>query len=247
MLIVSAEKQRLQSASPANEHCSTRRLLFLPVYSCYILNINHPPPPLSLHTFSLSLTNHAQASLISTDAQKMSSQLQPPQTPLFHGFRHVFRCVDTLKSHLESFHHGLQLAVEHSQQQHQLPCQHTTARPLGPPPQYGLPPSTGKPPPPGPLPEISPALVPSSGRILPSATKSVQPLPHPHVYGHGYMQAQSFGGSGDDRPSDQDILAQINAAREGIGLANAELNLAIAALQREAEEICERYAVVLRS
>jgi hypothetical protein len=60
------------------------------------------------------------------------------------------------------------------------------------------------------------------------------------------MPAQSFGGRDDGLHPDQDILAQINAAREGIRLANAELNLAIAALQRSAEEIYERYAVVLR-
>jgi hypothetical protein len=62
--------------------------------------------------------------------------------------------------------------------------------------------------------------------------------PHPHVYGHGYVQAQSFGG-----PSEQSILAQINAAREAIGPANAELNQAIGALRRGAEGVYERYVL----
>ena len=44
--------------------------------------------------------------------------------------------------------------------------------------------------------------------------------PHPHVYGHGYIQAQSYPSS----QAQQQILSQINAAREAIGAANRELN-----------------------
>ena len=44
--------------------------------------------------------------------------------------------------------------------------------------------------------------------------------PHPHVYGHGYVQAQSY----PSPQAHQQILSQINAAREAIGAANRELN-----------------------
>jgi hypothetical protein len=47
-----------------------------------------------------------------------------------------------------------------------------------------------------------------------------QSQPHPHVYGHGYIQAQSYPSS----QAQQQILSQINAAREAIGAANRELN-----------------------
>lgn len=152
------------------------------------------------------------------------------------GFIRVFSCLETLKSQLESLEEALQLAAQHY---HQQPYQQTASYPPGPPPQYGLPPTIEKPPsPPGPepdaLPEISDAITCLCG-TLSSATTSDMSLPHQHVHGYRYVRAQSFGGV--VRPSAAATLAQIHAAREGIRSATGELNVAIAALTKDANRV----------
>jgi hypothetical protein len=70
------------------------------------------------------------------------------------------------------------------------------------------------------------------------AVSPVQSQPHPHVYSHGYVQAQSYPSSQAQQP----ILSHINAALEAIGTANRELNHAIEEVVGSgADGVCERY------
>ena len=184
------------------------------------------------HTFQ----EHPSSILHSAYQPKMSSQPQPQ--PTFPGFPRIFHALETLKAHLVSLQQGLILATQDQQQ----PYHQTQGYPPGPPPQYGLPPSGAA---------LSPLVLPSptlSHAIIPYtqnqnfAQGPVSPIvnpaqPHPHVYGHGYVQARSFGGT-----SQEQALAQISAAREAIAPANAELNQAIGALRRGADDVYERYA-----
>lgn len=62
--------------------------------------------------------------------------------------------------------------------------------------------------------------LPHHGATQSPAVSLLRSQPHPHVYGHGYIQAHSYPSS----QAQQQILPQINAAREAIGAANQELN-----------------------
>jgi hypothetical protein len=67
----------------------------------------------------------------------------------------------------------------------------------------------------------------------PVSLSQSQSQPHPHVYGNGYIQAQSYPSS----QAQQQILSQINAAREAIGAANQELNHVIEEVGRGADGV----------
>jgi hypothetical protein len=79
---------------------------------------------------------------------------------------------------------------------------------------------------------------PHHGATQSLAVSPAQPQPHPHVYGHGYVQAQTYPSS----QARQQILSQINAAREAIGATNRELNHAIEeVVGRGADGVYEPY------
>ena len=162
----------------------------------------------------------------------------PPAPPL--EFSRIFHALDTLRAHIESLQHYLELVVQQQWQQYQAQISLTPDQPS----QKGPLHSTGPSPSILPSPKTSGTLAPSSaeqdsetrahlmmirrvynplphhGVMQSSAVSLLQSRPHPHVYGHGYVQAQSYPSS----QAQQQILSQINTAREAIGTAKRELN-----------------------